>query len=100
MTVAELLDRMSSREFSEWMAYYELEPWGEERADLRQAMTTSAVHNSIQAQTKHPKWTTPEQFMPFSEKAQTPTAEDGAPAPPEVLKDKLMAFAGKRRAAS
>lgn len=96
MTVAQLLDTMSSRELSEWMAYYELEPFGDERADLRQAMTTSAVHNSIQAQTKHPKWTKPEDFMPFSEKAQ-PKTETDTPMPPAVLKDKLLMFASPRK---
>jgi hypothetical protein len=29
---------MSSRELSEWMAYYSLEPFGEYRADLRAAI--------------------------------------------------------------
>ncbi len=28
---------ISSREFAEWLAYYRLEPFGEERADLRNA---------------------------------------------------------------
>ena|SRR5690606_23677190 len=97
MTVAELLDRMSSREFSEWMAFYEIEPFGDERADLRQAMTTSAVHNSIQAHAKNPKWTKPEDFMPYSEKAQ-PKTTDG-PIAPDALKDKLLAFAGPRKGA-
>lgn len=98
MTVAELLDRMSSRELSEWMAFYEIEPWGEERADLRQGMTTSAVHNSIQAQTKHPKWTKPEDFMLFKESTQPKTDEAG-PVDPSALKDKLLAFTGNRRKA-
>lgn len=99
MPVAELLDRMSSREFSEWMAFYEIEPFGEERADLRQALTTSAVHNSIQAQTKRPKWTKPEDFMPFSDKAQ-PKRDVATPEAPEVLKGKLLAFAGGKHRAS
>ena len=85
---------MSSREFSEWMAYYEMEPFGEERADLRQALTTTAIVNVAQAQTKHPKWMKPEDYMPFSKAAPT---RDG-PAPPDELKDKLLAFAGKRGA--
>ncbi len=92
MTVAELGERMSSHEFSEWMAYSQIEPFGEERADFRQAMTTSAVHNSIQAQAKHPKWTKPGDFMPFSEAAQPKTTE--GPLAPDVLKDKLLAFTG------
>lgn len=29
---------MSAREFAEWMAYSQIEPWGEERADLRAAL--------------------------------------------------------------
>lgn len=29
-----MLDRMSSMEFSEWQAAYDLDPWGPERADL------------------------------------------------------------------
>lgn len=95
MTVAELLDRMSSREFSEWMAFYSIEPFGEERADLRQALTTSAVANMHQAQTKKPKWTTPKDFMPF--------LRDGKPAQekqadvaksPEVLAAKFAALTG------
>jgi len=32
MTVAELLDRISSHELSEWMAYYRLKHEAEERA--------------------------------------------------------------------
>jgi len=97
MTVSELGDRMSSRELSEWMAFYQIEPFGDERADLRQAMTTSAVHNSIHAQTKHPKWTKPGDFMPFSG---NPTQPNTAPpvdgmSDAEVLRAKFLALAGK-----
>ncbi len=99
MTVAELGERMSSLEFSEWMAYYQIEPFGEERADFRQAMTTSAVHNSIQAQAKHPKWTKPGDFMPFSDAVEPKKPDE--PLAPDVLKDKLLAFtgSGKRKGA-
>ena len=45
MTVAELLSRTTSRELSEWMVYYELEPFGEERADLRAGIVASTVAN-------------------------------------------------------
>jgi hypothetical protein len=38
MTVAELLGRMSSEEFTEWRAEYAIEPWGPLRADLRAAL--------------------------------------------------------------
>jgi len=38
MTVRELLMRIDSRELSEWMAFYSIEPFGELRADMRAAM--------------------------------------------------------------
>lgn len=41
-----MLSRIPSRLFSEWMAYYSIEPWGEERADLRAGHTTAAVSNT------------------------------------------------------
>lgn len=99
MTVAELGERMSSAEFAEWMAYYAIEPFGEERADLRQALTTSAIHNSVQAQTKHPKWTKPEDFMPFRETPQpkTPEIVPVEPASPETLLAKFTALTGGKR---
>lgn len=97
MTVSELGDRMSSRELSEWRAFYQIEPFGDERADLRQAMTTSAVHNSIQAQAKHPKWTKPGDFMPFSGNPTQPNTEptpvDGV-ADTESLIDKFTRIMG------
>ncbi len=34
---------MSAREFAEWMAYYQLEPFGEERADLRAAIVAKTI---------------------------------------------------------
>lgn len=97
MTVAELLDRMSSAEFSEWMAYYDLEPFGEERADFRQALTTSAVHNSLQAQTKSPKWTKPGDFMPFSEKPQKKASDGIQAGSPESMLAKFNALTSKKQ---
>ena len=32
-----LLAELSHAEFEDWLTYYQLEPWGEERADLRMA---------------------------------------------------------------
>lgn len=45
MTVRELLARIDSRELSEWMAYYNLDPWGPERADLRAGTIAATVAN-------------------------------------------------------
>lgn len=45
MTVAELLARISSRELSEWMAYYSIEPFGAERDNLHAGIIASATVN-------------------------------------------------------
>lgn len=91
MTVAELGERMSSAEFSEWMAFYNIEPFGEERADLRQALTTSAVHNSIQVQMKKPQWTKPGDFMPFSTQPKEQPKKQPPAAIPAASPDALLA---------
>lgn len=44
-TVNELSDRVSSSEIVEWMAYYNLEPWGSSIEGLRHACTASTVAN-------------------------------------------------------
>ena len=92
MTVAELGERMSSAELSEWMAYDLIDPFGEERADLRQALTTSAIHNSVQAQTKKPKWTHPRDFMLYSEKPKPKNAD----TTPEGLLAKFDALTSRK----
>lgn len=61
MPVGELLTRVSSRELTEWMAYYELEPFGEERADLRAGIIASTVANVNRAKGKAYQ---PQDFMP------------------------------------
>ncbi len=43
MTVAELLARISSAELTEWEEFNRLEPFGEERADLRSAIVAATV---------------------------------------------------------
>jgi hypothetical protein len=50
MTVAELLDRMSSRELAEWMAYERIEPSGQERIELMIAQLTALFFNVHRAE--------------------------------------------------
>jgi len=45
MTVGELLGRISSRELTEWQAYCGIEPFGEDRSDLRAGIMASTVAN-------------------------------------------------------
>lgn len=44
-TVSELSDRVNSSEIVEWMAYYNIEPWGSPIDGLRHACTASTVAN-------------------------------------------------------
>ena len=61
------------------MAFYRLEPFGEERADFRQALTTSMLYNINRR--KHVDAADPEDFMPFTErqeKSKGLTGKEGA----------------------
>ncbi len=40
-----MLDRMSITLFREWRAYFDLEPFGEERADYRAASIVAMLYN-------------------------------------------------------
>ena len=63
MPVRELLQRIGSDEITEWMAFYQLEPFGDMRADLRSGVIASTFANANR--TKHARPFTPEDFMPF-----------------------------------
>lgn len=70
MPVSELLNRTSSRELTEWMAYAGLEPWGEERADLRMAIIASTIANANRDPKKRRKPFKPEDFLPKFDRSQ------------------------------
>ncbi len=91
MTVAELGDRMSHRELIEWMEYAELEPFGDQRGDLRSAISTTAIVRAVAG--KSARHVTPKLFMPFLEdtgRKEFPTEA----RPPEVLAAKFSALMG------
>lgn len=58
-----LLAEMSSSQLAEWIAFYQLEPWGEERADLRAGIVASTIANVNRSQ-KQKKPYKPDDFMP------------------------------------
>jgi hypothetical protein len=73
MTVGQLLASISSRELTEWQVYYGLEPFGEERADLRAGIVASVVANSNRDPKRQAKPFEPRQFMPrFEEEPEEP----------------------------
>lgn len=68
MPRGEMLRRVSSEEITAWFAYMDIEPFGEERADLRSGVATSGIVNTLRAaHFKDPEMTTPRDFMPFEE---------------------------------
>lgn len=52
---------MTMTEIRGWMSYYECEPWGEDRADLRAGIIASTVANSYRSRGPVLK---PGDFMP------------------------------------
>jgi len=68
MTVQELLARISARELSEWMAYFRLEPFGEERADVRSAIVAATVANTARDPKRRRRSFQASEFMPRFER--------------------------------
>lgn len=66
-----LLDELSSSQLAEWIAFYQLEPWGEERADLRAGIVASTIAN-VNRSPKRKKPYAPEDFMPRFEDEEDP----------------------------
>jgi hypothetical protein len=64
---------MPARIWAEWIAYYNLEPWGEERADWRAGMVAATIANAHRDPKKHAPFR-PADFMP---RFQRPTEEGG-----------------------
>ena len=66
LPVREMLSRMGSDELTEWMAYYQLEPFGDYRADYRSGVVASTLANVHRSKDANPF--KPEDFMPFLER--------------------------------
>ncbi|MCB0073270.1 MAG: DUF4035 domain-containing protein [Caldilineaceae bacterium] len=67
-THEELLDSMSGRELAEWMAFYQVEPFGDVRGDLQAGIVASTLANVYRDRKKKPKPYKPEEFMPKFER--------------------------------
>lgn len=81
MTVAEMLARISSQELTEWACYYGLEPFGEDRADLRSGIISATVANVNRSEKQEAL--TPQAFMPKfgQEPAEEPELEEETEEP-------------------
>lgn len=79
MSVEEAQQRISALEFAEWMAYYRIEPFGEDRDDLRHGILCAVIAGLFAPKGKEPK---PEDFIPrFDDEA-----KDTGVSNPEALK--------------
>ena len=61
MSVSEAQQRISASEFAEWMAFYQIEPFGEDRHDLRHGILCSVIAGLFASKGNAPK---PEDFIP------------------------------------
>jgi hypothetical protein len=95
---------MSSREFAEWAAYAQIEPFGPVRGDLRAGVVASVIAEVYRDPDKRSEPFTPAEFMPmFDWDAPVPgAASDFGPGPghatpapdPAVLFARLKAGLG------
>ena len=72
MTVRELLNRIDSKELTEWAVFFNLEPWGAEVEDWRSGLIASTIANVNRDPKKQRKPFTPGDFMPKRDKEETP----------------------------
>ncbi len=69
MSVKRCQEEVSQPEFQSWLAYYSLEPFGEERADYRSAIIACTFANVMRTKTSHSSKV--EDFMPkFGQKTE------------------------------
>lgn len=67
--VDNLLAEHTAAEWTEWMAYFMVHPFGETRADLRSAIVACVIANANRASHSAPY--KPYDFMPFQEAERT-----------------------------
>lgn len=66
----QMLKGMSVQTYLGWMRYATLEPFDEQRADLRAGIIASTIANVMGGKKKGGKLWTPTDFMPWSEEPQ------------------------------
>lgn len=72
--MAELAEAIDGAELTEWMAFFDLEPFGDVRADVRSAIVAQTIAN-VNRSKGQPAFEV-EDFMPqFETRAQTPEEE-------------------------
>lgn len=66
----QILEEMEATEIDDWITYYSIEPWGDHRADIRNAILCNLIHNKDIPKDKASKRTKTQDWMVFSKKKQ------------------------------
>ena len=74
MTVAELLARVSSKELTRWMVFYEVEPFGAGLPYIGEGIVASNIANVNRQKGK--KAYTPDDFIPKFERTKSQSVDD------------------------
>ena len=85
-TLAELRACLSYREFREWCWFYEIEPFGDQRADLRTGIVAATMKNSYAHGVPPEQLAKPADFMPFIERPDAPLLD----APPAQVDERQL----------
>ncbi len=92
-TVAELQQRMGSAEFAAWLAFYQVEPFGELRGDMRAAMLATLTANAHRnAKKKRQPFELTDFMFEFWKRGDGRGAKGEAPATSREMMSKFMAL--------
>lgn len=90
-TVAELERDLGPREFAEWIAYAQIEPFGPDRQDYAVAIVAHTVAQTMGG--KSARSLTPRDFLPFPQGVAAQRAEMS----PDLIAARMQQFAGEVR---
>jgi hypothetical protein len=71
-----MLAKMRPSELGLWAALWRIEPWGDERADLRSAIVASVLANVNRNPQKRSQPFQPKDFMPYVQQEKSAQDED------------------------
>ncbi len=83
-TVGELSEELSDAEFQEWMSFYRMEPFGEDRADLRAGIIAATIVNVQRGKKGRP--VKPTDFMPYQKAGEQRRRMSDGPDPKKLDK--------------
>ena len=98
VSVRELQESTDADEFAEWLAYQELNPASEERADFRAAIVAAVVANLFKG--KKDKMISPIDFMPYTERPKVSAKDQALQVEQKILawSKMIQAKQAKRKA--